>query len=377
MKSARMFLRYSRAAIIHLHGYGGSSKLDVSTRRLARELKKQLQAATDRIVSFHITEPNRGMLHLWPFRAPNIEEMIINTKAPFPPVFSGDMPLLRSIVTPIMNSHHYLMVRNLTSLTLYPPYTLQKLLAILNITQMLRRLELRKIHEFARDDLPRVSLPHLEDLSLSDCYHPITGFINFPAQTRITTSVPDHLENGVSWSNIDIISSFFIPPAFLRSSSMTITVKEARHSTEVRITGQDTGDKYQCHVFIDLKAGSSAKHQYRVCMYAMAMVRKLTSVSTLQFSAHVLFPADCTKLFGRFRNLKVLTLIGPCVCPVLLDVVSAEINTLPSLKHVVVDRKFLPIFRKFKDWLASQEWAGHKVADYMDVDYMDAIEADE
>jgi len=365
MESVSMFLRYSRTTTIHLYGHGGSSRLSVCTRKLARRLKGQLLAASGRIVSFHIIKPNPRILRIWPSSAPNLKELIINTKTSFPLVFSDEMPLLRSLVTPVINHNRFLVAQHLTSLTLYPPYTLETLLATLENTPMLRRLELRGIFELSHGDLPRVLLPHLEDLSLSDCYHPVIGFIDFPAHARITVSVPDHLESGVSWGDIDIISSFYLPPTFLRSSTLTIITKEVRHPTEVRIVGQATGDEHQCHVYIDLEKGSNYDHRYGVCVYAMGMVRNMASVSSLRFNAEVSFPARCTTLFKLFRHLKAITLSGPFMCPILLDLVSADVDTVPLLESLVLDQKFMPLYRKFRDWLASREQAGRKVVEHL------------
>ncbi|KAF9644160.1 hypothetical protein BDM02DRAFT_3131943 [Thelephora ganbajun] len=335
MESASMFLHYSRTTAIYLYGHGGSLRLNRYTRKLAHGLKRELQTASDRIVSFHIIKPNPVMLRLWPTSAPNLKKMIIGTKTAFPPLFSGEMPLLHSMVTPVANHHQFLITQHLTSLTLYPPYTLETLLATLENTPMLWRLELRGIFELARGDLPRILLPHLEDLSLSDCYHPIIAFIEFPPHARITVSVPDHLES------------------------------EVHSPTEVRIVGQGTGDSHQCHVYIDLEKGSSLDHRHGVCVYAMGMVRNMTSVSSLRFNVEATFPTKCTTLFKRFRSLKVLTLSGPFICQILLDLVSAEIDVVPSLESLVLDQKFMLTYRKLKDWLISREQVGRKVAEHL------------
>lgn len=228
---------------------------------------------------------------------------------------------------------------------------------------MLRRLELHGIFEVAHGDLPRVLLPNLEDLFLSDCYHPIIDFIGFPEHARVTVSVPDHLANGVSWRDIDAILSSFIPPMFFRSSTLTITAKEVHRPTEVRFVGQGTGDGYQCRVYIDLQEGSRVRHQYNVCVYAMGMVRNMTSVSSLWLDAWVSFPTKYTIFFRRFCSLKVLILSGPFMCRILLDMISAETDVVPSLERLVLDQKFMPIYREFKDWLFSREQASRKVAE--------------
>ena len=360
-----MFLRYSQTATIHLYGHGGSSRLGGHARKLARVLKQQLQAASGRIVSFSIIKSDPAILRLWPARTPNLKKLVIGTRTSFPPIFSGEMPLLRSLVTPVTIHHRYLITKNLTNLTLYPPYTLEKLLAILKSTLVLRRLELHRISGLVREDLPRVSLPHLEDLSLSNCYHSIIRLIDFPERARVTVSVPDHLERGVSWRDIDIISSFFIPPAFLQSSTLKITTRGVHRPTEVRIVGQETGDKHQCHVYIDLEKGSNFGHQYSVCTYAAGMVQKMTSVSNLQFYAHALFSVKCTTLLRRFSRLKVLTLSGSFMYPIFLDLVSTDIHVVPSLERVTLDQAFMPIDLRVNDWLVSREQAGCKVMDYL------------
>lgn len=339
--------------------------MDRHTRRLARELKKQLRAASDRIISFHIIKPTPAMLRLWPVSAPNLKGMAIDTNTPFPALFRGEMPLLRSVVTPILNENQYLMVQNLTSLILYPPYTLEKLLATLKNTPMLRRLELRRISEVGCGDLPQVSLPHLEALYLRGCVHSIVGFISFPSHVHIVIFVPFHLERGVSSREIRAISSFFIPPVFLRSSILEITTREVRSPTEVRIIGQDTGDGHRCYVYIDFEEGLSIERRCDVCLCAMGMVRNMTSVSSLLFNAEAWFPVKCTSLFKRLGGLKVLTLTGPWMYPVFLDVVSAEIDVVPSLERVVLDRRFTPIFQKFKDLVEGQ--AGRKVVDHLNL----------
>ena len=342
MESAIMFLRNSQTATIHLYGHGGSSKLNRHTRRLARELKKQLQAASRRIVSLHIIEPTQAMLRLWPPTAPNLEVMAIDTNAPFPALFRDDMPLLRSISTPVLNENQYLMGRNLTALALSPPYTMRKLLAILEDTPMLRRLELRKILELGRDDLPRVSLPHLEALFLSGCFHPVIGFIDFPPHVRIAITIPDHRGSGLSWRDVDALSAFYIPPAFLRSSTLRITTREVRSPTSFQIVGQATGNGHRCHVYIDLEKGSSVRHRHSVCVYAVGMVRNMTSVSNILFNALAFSPPNFTPLLKRFGSLKLLTLTGPCLHPILLDLLSAGIDTFPSLERVVLDQAFVP-----------------------------------
>jgi len=355
-----MFLQHSQTAAVHLYGHGGSTRSTKRTRKLARRLKEQLQAASDRIVSFHLIEPNPAMLRLWPASAPNLKEMVIRTRTSFPQIFSDEMPLLRSIVTPVINHHQFLMTQHLTSLILYPPYTLEILLATLENTPMLRTLGLHGVFEDAYGDLPRVLLPNLEELFLSDCYHPIIEFIGFPEHTRITVSVPDHLTSGLSWHNIDAASSSFIPPVFLRSSTLTIIAKKVRHPTEVRFVGQQTGGTYKCRVYIDLREGSSVEHRYGVCVYAMRMVRNMTSVSSLRFDAWVSLPAKYTTFFKHFRNLKVLTLSGPFMCQILFDMVSAETDVVPLLERLVLDQKFMPIYREFNNWLFSRERDGRQ-----------------
>ena len=357
MKSAIMFLRYSQTTDIHLYGHGGFLRPNRFARRLAHELKKQLQAASGRIVSFHIIEPSSAMLRLWPTRAPILEEMVISTSTSFPLVFRGEMPLLRSITTPVINHHQVPMAQHLTSLTLYPPYTLETLLATLKTTPLLRRLELCRMFELAHNDLPRVPLPHLELLWLSDCHYQIIHFIDFPAHTCITVSVPGHLEGGVTWRDIDIISAFYIPPAFLRSSTLTIITKEVRRLSAVRFVAQTTGGRLHCLIHIDLELGSSLKHRRGVCVYAMGMVRNMTSVSSLHLDARVPFPSRCTAIFKRFRSLRVLTLSGPFTYPTLLHLASATIDLVPSLERLVLDQEFMPLYRKFKDWLVSREQA--------------------
>ena len=297
IESAIMFLHYSQPAIIHLYGHGGVLRLDKPTRRLARGLKQQLQAASHHIVSFHIVEPTPAMLCLWPTSAPNLEAMVINTKTSFPAQFCGEMPLLRSIVAPILNENQYLMTQNITSLVLYPPYALEELLATLKNTPMLQNLELRRISEFGRDNLPPVSLPHLEALLLSNCFYQIIHFIDFPAHTRIVISIPDQIKSDVTMSDIDTLTSFFIPPAFLRASTLRITTRDVRGPTKFQIVGQDTGNGYLCHVFIDLEKGLRARYRYDFCVYAlrMARVRSMTSVSSVQFMSGPLYALQSSR----------------------------------------------------------------------------------
>ena len=186
MGSASLFLHYSQRAPIHLYGHGAFPRLDGPGKKLAQGLKKQLHAASDRIISFHFSKPKENLLRLWPTNAPNLKELTIETTHAFPAVFHGDMPLLRSIVTPVKNKHRHLISHNLTSLTLCPPYTPVELLSTLEITPTLRKLELRGIYEFPRRDLPQVRLPHLEDLSLVDSCTNIVHLIDFPKHARIT-----------------------------------------------------------------------------------------------------------------------------------------------------------------------------------------------
>ena len=363
MESACLFLRYSRTALIHLYGYGASSTLDRHTRKLAQRLKRQLQAASGRIASFHISKPESYILRLWPIHAPNLKELVIETTCAFPAVFQGDMPLLHSIVIPVKNSRQYLMARNLTSLTLYPPYTLAELLATLNNTPMLQRLELQRIFEFYHGDPPQVRLPHLEDLSLVNSWHDIINFLDFPKHTRITIAVPEHLRTGLSWQDMDTISSFFIPPSFLRSPTLVIATSEVPGPTEVRIVGQNRAKMDTCHVYIDFNKESGGQHRYCACIYAMGMVRNSTSVSAIRFDLQAKFHAKCTSWFKRFTNLRELTLTGPHTYPVLLDLISAELNAVPSLQRLVLDQTFTPIYRKFKDWIVAREQAGYKIVD--------------
>ena len=365
MESASLFLRYSRTAIIHLYGHGTSSALDEHTRKLARRLKKQLQVASGRITFFYISNPDPQMLYLWPVNAPNLKELFINTTRSFPAAFRGDMRLLHSITTPVKNEHRHLMTGNLVNLTLYPPYALDELLATLNNTPRLRRLELRRIFENTCDGLPQVCLPYLEDLSLTNCWHNIIDFIMFPEDARITLTIPEHLERGVPWQDFPIVSPFFIPPPFLQSSSLAITTKEVMGPTEVQIVGKNTTRVDLCHVYINFNKDSDEGLRYNACVYARGMVRNLTSVSSVQFDAHVRFPAGCASWLDGFSGLKVLTLTGPWMCPLLLDLVSAELNAVPSLQRLVLDQMFTPIYRKFKDWIIARDQAGHKVVDYL------------
>ena len=43
--------------------------------------------------------------------------------------------------------------------------------------------------------------------------------------------------------------------------------------------------------------------------------------------------------------------------------ISAETDVVPSLERLVLDQKFMPIYREFKDWLFSREQASRKVAE--------------
>ena len=365
MESASLFLRYSRAAPIYLYGHGASLALDGHTRRLAHRLEKQLQAACDRVVLFHISKPDPQTIRLLPANAPNLRELVIETTCKFPAVFRGNMPLLHSIVTPVKNEHQHLMTQNITNLTLYPPYTLNELLATLRNTPMLRRLELRRVFEFSQDDLPQVFLPYLEDIFLYNCWHEIIDFIHFPEHTRITVSIPEHIERAVSWQDTVTVSPFFIPSPFLRSSTLTITTTEVLGPTEVRITGCNTTNMNSCHVYIDFNKDSGEEHRHAACKYAMGMVRNLTSVSSVQFDAQVRFHAKCISWLERFGGLKTLTLTGPSMYPLLLDLVSAELDAVPLLQRLVLDQMFVPIYRKFKDWVVAREQAGYKVDDYL------------
>lgn len=367
MKSAMMFLRYSQTATIHLYGHGGSSKLDKHTRNLAYGLRKKLQAASPRIVSFHIIKPTPAMLRLWPASAPNLEGMAIDTKTPFPALFRGEMPLLRSAAAPVLNENQYSIAQNLTSLILYPPYTFERLLATLKNTPMLRKLELKRISKLGRSDLQRVSLPHLEALCLSGCFHPVIGFIDFPAQARITISVPANFERCMSLREIGAMSSFLIPPPFLRSSTMKITTREVRRPTQVQIVGQDTGNGYRCHVCIDFGKGSRVGHRYNVCVLAMGLAQNMTSVSSLLFEAQARFPAKFTSLLKQFSRLNVIRLAGPCAYPILADFVSADVDTVPSLKHLIINKALVPVFQKFKDVADLQEGTGRRVVHYLNL----------
>ena len=357
-----MFLHYSRTAIIHLHGCGGSSGLDTSTRKLAHELKKALQVASGRIISFHIINPDPAMLRLWPVSAPNLEKLVINTTAHFPIKFRGEMPLLRSIITPVMNDHQYLMAQNLTSLTLYPPYTLEKLLATLKYTPTLRRLELRRIFLSARRELPRVPLPYLEDLFLSSCFHEIINLLDFPVQTRITVSIPEYLQRRTPWTSMRLVSSAFIPPTFARSSTLTITTYETRGPTEIRVESLDTGDGRLCHAQVGFSEGSSADHRYGTSLLAMGMVHPITSVSNLRLDIQVWLPVKFMPWLKRFSKLKELSLNGYHAPLVLCDLELAGADAIPSLERVTVGRTFLPIYQELQDWVASQEQAGYEIA---------------
>ena len=365
MESASLFLHYSRTAPIYLYGHGASSPLDGHTRRLAHRLEKQLQVACDRIVSFHISKPDPQMIRFLPANAQNLRELVIETTGNFPAAFRGNMPMLRSIITPVKNEHQHLMTRNITNLTLYPPYTLNELLITLHNTPMLRRLELRRIFEFSQDDLPQVFLPHLEELFLYNCWHEIVDFIYFPEHTRITVSIPEHIKRAVSWQDTVTVSPFFIPSSFLRSSTLAITTNEVPGPTEVRITGCNTTNMNLCHVYIDFNKDSGEEHRHATCKYAMGIVRNLTSVSSVRFDAQVKFHAKCISWLERFGRLKTLILTGPSMYPLLLDLVSAELDAVPLLQRLVLDQTFVPIYRKFKDWAAAREQAGYKLDDYL------------
>lgn len=363
VESANLFLRHSRTATIHLYGHGTSSPLDKCTRKLVNGMKKQLEAISGRIISFHITKPDPRLLRVWPVNAPNLKELVIESASAFPAVFHGEMPLLRSIITPVRNDNRYLMTQNITSLTLHPPYTLNELLTTLDNTPMLRSLELQSIFAFSRDDSLRVSLPHLEDLFLSYCCHEVISFINLPERTCITVTIPEHIERGISWQDTDIVSPIFIPPQFLRSSTLAISTDEVPGPTAVRFVGQNTTNMGLCHVYIDFNEDSDVEHRHGACVYAMGMVKNLTSVSSLRFDAQVGFPTKCMPWIERFCDLRVLTLTGPCMYPILLDLVSAELNAVPSLQRLVLDQTFTPIYRKFKDWIVAREEGGFKVVD--------------
>ena len=349
MRSGTMFLRYSQTATIHIYGHGGWSRLDGHTWRLANELKRKLQAASNRIASFYIIKPNSSLLRLWPATAPSLERLVISTSTAFPPAFSGEMPLLRSVATPVTNHHQFLITHHLTSLTLYPPYTLEELLSTLGNAPHLQKLELRGVFESAHNDHPQIPLPHLEHLFLTDCYHEITDFIDIPAHTNIIVSVPDHLNNGVSWRDIDVLSTVFIPPTFLRSSNLTIVTNEVRRPSEVRFVGRNEHHHY--YVYIDLKGGSSSEHRRSVCLYAMGMVRSMTTVSSLHLHSKVPFPAKCTLLLRRLHNLKILEISGPFMCPVLKAL--EDDNLVPSLERISVERQYLSLYRAYRDEIIS------------------------
>ena len=287
--------------------------------------------------------------------------MVIRTDDDFPRVFRGEMPLLRSITTPVTNHHEFLITEHITRLALCPPYTLEALLATLKNTPLLETLELRGVYELAYEGPPRIPLPYLEHLLLYDCWYQVMDFISLPTHTRISISVPGHIDNGIPWESIDVISSLHIPPAFLRSSAVTIAANEVRRSTEVRFVGQMSGNRYHCWVHIDLEKGSGLRHRRGVCLYAMGMIRNLTSVTDLHLRAKVPFPQKLTMLFQRFRSLKVLVLSGPFVYPTLVDLASPENDFVPEC--LVLDRKALPLFRKFRDRLISQLDPGGKTPD--------------
>jgi hypothetical protein len=230
---------------------------------------------------------------------------------------------------------------------------------------MLRKLELRKIFELSCNNPPRVCLPHLEDLSLVNSCYEIISFIDFPEDARITVAIPEHLGRGVLWQDFDILSSFFIPLHFHRSSTLVITTNEVLGPTEVRIVGRNTARMDLCHVSIDFNKESSVEHRYGASVYAMGMVRNLSSVSNIRFDLQVGFHAKFTSWLKRFKNLKELTLTSPYMYPLLLELVSVELNAVPSLQRLVLDQTFAPIYRKFRDWIAAREQAGYKIVDYL------------
>lgn len=364
MESASMFLKYSRTATIHLYGFGGSSALDASTRKPAHVLKKRLQAASGRIVSFHIIKPNQAMLRLWPPSAPNLEEMIIETTTPFPAVFRGEMPLLRSIVSPVINTHLYLTAQNLASLTLYPPYTFRTLLGILKNTPMLRRLELRRIFLSAREELPLVPLPlpYLEDLSLSSCFYRIIDHLDFPAQTRITVSIPEYLERRIPWTSTRLVSSAFVPPTFAHCSTLTITAYETRGPAEIRIESQDAGGGRESHFHVGFSEDSSTERRYNTCLLVMGMIRPTTSVYSLRLDVQVGLPAKFAPWLKGFSSLKELSLNGRHISPILRDLASVEGGAFSSLKRATLDGTFIPIYQGFQYWVVSWERAGNEIA---------------
>lgn len=375
MQSAGLFLRYSRKAVIHIYGHGAAlifsglgttSALDWRAKGLAERLKKQLHAASDRIISFHISKPEEHILDLWPVHAPNLKELVIETTRTFPAVFHGDMPLLRSVITPVNNGHRYLLAHNITSLTLYPPYTLVGLLSTLENTPLLRKLELRRILELHRNDLPRVRLSYLEDLYLVNSWRDIISFIDFPEHARITVTVPEHLRAGVSWKEFDTLSSFFIPFPFLQSSALSITTNEVTGPTQVRIVGQNTAGMGLCHVYIDINKNSGIRHRIGASKYGVGMVRNLLSVSSVRFNLQVEFCAKFTPWLRRFEKLRELALTGPKMYPLLRDLVSEEVSVVPSLQRLVLDQAFnASIYHKFSDWIAAREQAGYKVVAYL------------
>ena len=361
MESVSMFLHYSRMAIVHLYGCGGSLGSDVSTRKLAHGLKKQLRAASGRIVSFHMANPDPAMLRLWPASAPNLKELNIDTEAHFPGEFCGEMPMLRSVITPVMNNHQFVMIQNITNLTLYPPYTLEKLLAILKNTPMLRKLELRRIFLVARDGFPRVPLPNLEYLCLTSSLHRIIDLLDFPPQTRISVSIPEYLAERIPWDDMPLVSSVFVPPTFARSSILMITTYEARGPTEVRIESRENRGGRMCHIFVGFGKGSSAEHRYDACLFMMGMVHSMISVSDLWFDIQAWSPVKFMPWLKRFSKLKELSLNGRHISPILSDLVSAEVDALSSLERVIMDKASVPIYQEFQDWVASREQAGYKI----------------
>jgi len=177
--------------------------------------------------------------------------------------------------------------------------------------------------------------------------------------------VPKLIRRGVRFEDFDLLSVFFIPLPFLRSSTLVITTNEVLGPTEVQIIGRNTANMDLCHVHIDFSKDSGAEHRYDASAYAMGMVQNLGSVSNLRFDLQASFHTKFTPWLKRFSNLKELTLSGPHMSPLLLELVSAEPIAAPSLQRLVLDQAFTQIYRKFRDWIATREQAGYKIDYYL------------